>query len=110
MNTYDINYFTSKDFEEDGHKLNGGFHCDVTEGWSLSAVKKFINDYATYEDGTPGREEYLALKEVAAEEPDGRIQVRAYRLNPESWEIHTYIETSDSTEDYSFVFTPEKTN
>lgn len=110
MNTYDINFFRSKDFDEGGHKLNGGFHCDVTEGWSLSAVMRFINDYAAYEDGTSGREEYLALEEVDAGEPDGCILISAYRLNPESWEIHTYIETSDSSEDYSFVFTPEKAN
>ena len=107
MSNYSINYFEFKDIDERGDKLNDGLYWLVDATDALEAIKRFINEYAAYEEGTLGRDHYLALKEVDAEEPDGCIQVSAYRLNPESWEIHTYIETSDSSEDYSFVFTPE---
>lgn len=110
MSNYSINYFEFKDFDERGDKLNEGLYGSVEALGAVEAVKKFISEYATYEEGTKGREDYLSIKEVSAESHTGDVLVSAYRLDPESWEIHTYIETPNTYQDYSFVFTPEKTN
>ncbi len=110
MSNYSINYFEFKDIDARGDKLNDGLYWLVDETSALEAIKRFINEYAAYEEGTLGREHYLSIKEANAEEPFGDVQVSAYRLDPESWEIHTYIETPNTYQDYSFVFTPEKTN
>lgn len=110
MSNYSINYFEFKDIDERGDKLNDGLYWLVDVTNALEAIKRFINEYAAYEEGTLGREHYLAIKEANAEEPFGDVHVSAYRLDPESWEIHTYIETPNTYQDYSFVFTPEKTN
>ena len=81
MSNYSINYFEFKDIDERGDKLNDGLY------WLVDAAN--------------------ALEEANAEEPFGDVQVSAYRLDPESWEIHIYIETPNTYQDYSFVFTPE---
>lgn len=107
MNAYDINHFYSKDFDEQGNKLNDGLHGSVEALGAVEAVKKFISEYAAYEEGTKGREDYLSLEEVNAESDTGDVLVSACRLDPESWEIHIYIETPNTYQDYSFVFTPE---
>ena len=110
MSAYDINYFYSKDFDEQGNKLNGGVYWLDDQVNALEAIKSFINEHADYEEGTLGHEQYLLIKEVNVEELFGDALVSAYRLDSESWEIHTYIGTPNAEHDYWFVFTPEKTN
>lgn len=107
MSSYDINFFKFEDFDARGDKLNDGLHGSVEALGAVEAVKKFISEYAAYEEGTKGREDYLSIQEVNAESDTGDVFVSAYRLDPESWEIHIYIETPNTYQDYSFVFTPE---